>query len=156
MITITIEAETVEGIRAQLFALLPMPVWKTVGSPDVPPSEVPEAAREPEQEAAAVPAAKQRGRPRKAPEPVPDLAGQSLGAAEESPVQSPDAPASVKALLELKDKTIVDLQKAMAEGKIAKLRALLAEYGDGAKSFPEVSLDRFADIAAALRNGALL
>jgi hypothetical protein len=39
MITITLEAETVEELRAQLFALLPTPIWKTVTPPEPEPAK---------------------------------------------------------------------------------------------------------------------
>jgi hypothetical protein len=113
--------------------------------------------------------AKPRGRPRKVVEepagtmghlndetgeviPPRDYEGERL---EEAAAQATRAASPIKDLLSVKDKTIAVLQKAMADGKIEKLRALLTEFGDGAKSFPEVAPEKFPEIAKALQNGAL-
>ena len=62
---------------------------------------------------------------------------------------------AAKALIKLKDETIAKLQQAFADGKVAKLRAILDTYGDGAKSFPEIEASKFDAIAQAIEKGAL-
>jgi len=62
---------------------------------------------------------------------------------------------AAKALIKLKDETIAKLQQAFADGKVAKLRAILDTYGDGAKSFPEIEAAKFDAIAQAIEKGAL-
>jgi hypothetical protein len=63
--------------------------------------------------------------------------------------------ASPKEMLELKDKVIEALREAFREGKVAKVRAVLDTYGEGAKSFREIDASLFPDIQKAIQGGAL-
>ena len=103
------------------------------------------------------------------PDPVPAKPAKAKKAAVGAPVATPEplievaedvAPKLVeadntKAMLKLKDDTIAKLQQAFADGKVKKLRTLLENHGGGAKSFPEVAIENFPEIAQLIENGAL-
>ena len=72
---------------------------------------------------------------------------------DEAPAPEPEI--DLKAVLALKATTLTVLQQAFAEGKKRQVRELLANYGDGAKSFPEVDPAMFPKINEAIQSGAL-
>jgi len=84
------------------------------------------------------------------PDPVDDLMEDEAGF-----VDIPLDTHAVKALSETKEAVLVVLQKAFADGKVKQVRELLKNYGNGAKSFPEVALDAFPGIQKAIDAGAL-
>lgn len=61
-------------------------------------------------------------------------------------------PAEVAAI---KARTVEDLQTAFANGKQKQVFDILAKYGDGAKSFRELSMDAFLPIREAIDAGEL-
>lgn len=65
------------------------------------------------------------------------------------------APAPPKAALALKEDVINALQQAFRAGKIQKVRQVLSQYGNGAKSFREIDIAAFPEISKALKAGAL-
>jgi hypothetical protein len=76
------------------------------------------------------------------PMPPPPATAESLGLA-------PDEVAKIKA------KTILELQEAYANGFQKEVFELLSRFGNGAKSFRELSNDAFVPIREAIDNGAL-
>ncbi len=81
-------------------------------------------------------------------------------AEEEKPKAAPPKKAEAKALspaeiVEIRTKTIADLQDAYANGHQKEVFELLSRFGNGAKSFRELSADAFVPIREANDNGAL-
>jgi hypothetical protein len=94
---------------------------------------------------------KPNGQGSEAPEPaveIPEPPAETVG-------ELGELGASPKEMLELKDKVIEALREAFREGKVAKVRAVLDTYGEGAKSFREIDASLFPDIQKAIQGGAL-
>lgn len=154
MITMTLTAETAAEFREQLMALAGQyhldftpaeqkPQGSPLASVNVPEPPKPTQAKKTRQRA-----------PVASPEPI------------QAPVEDDEdfdqfvsglsAPVDdAKALLDLKNKTMSTLQQAFADGKVDKLRDLLVNHGNGAKSFPEIDAAAFKGIAEAIKLGAL-
>ena len=76
--------------------------------------------------------------------------------AEEPPVEQPAAPVlDVSEIIKIRQRTIVDLQEAYANGQQQKVFELLSRFGDGAKSFRELTAESFLPIRKAIDEGAL-
>ena len=82
-------------------------------------------------------------------EPVEEPAAEEEEPAEEDVVLSPAEIAAIKA------RTVEDLQAAFSAGKQKQVFAILAKYGDGAKTFRELSTDAFIPIRKAIDAGEL-
>lgn len=71
------------------------------------------------------------------------------------PVQEPPKELTATEKVALRQQTVDDLQKAFAGGKQQPVLALLAKYGNGAKSFRELPVEAFIPIREAIDAGAL-
>jgi hypothetical protein len=71
----------------------------------------------------------------------------------EEPVEKP--PLDVNELIKLRQRTITDLQEAYADGRQKVVLDLLFRFGNGAKSFRELTTDAFVPIREAIDAGAL-
>jgi len=154
-ITLTLTAETAAEFREQILALAGQyHLDFTPAAQDAPGSplasvNVPEPSKP-------VPAKKTRQRAPVAPaEPVPAPVedDEDFDPFVSGLAQPPQEDA--KALLELKQRTMTTLQQAFADGKVDRLRDLLVNHGNGAKSFPEIDAAAFKGIAEAIKLGAL-
>jgi hypothetical protein len=83
-----------------------------------------------------------RKKPPKAAKPV-----------EEPPVEKP--PLDVSEIIKIRQRTVNDLQEAYANGHQKAVFELLARFGNGAKSFRELTAESFVPIREAIDNGAL-
>jgi hypothetical protein len=147
-ITITITGDTMPEVTAQLYAILHgvEPVIEK-------PKSTQKAVERLMQGTSVVepkPAKRAVASPVASPDPVDDLMEDEAGF-----VDIPLDTHAVKALSETKEAVLVVLQKAFADGKVKQVRELLKNYGNGAKSFPEVALDAFPGIQKAIDAGAL-
>lgn len=80
--------------------------------------------------------------------------------AEEADAEEERANGTTKALtpadiIKIKAKTIEALQAAYSGGKQKQVFAILSKYGNGAKSFRELSMDAFLPISEAIERGEL-
>jgi hypothetical protein len=184
MITITIEAETVEELRAQLFALLPTPIWKTVTPPEPEPAKE-EWKADPLQPIVAPPAParpKRKHRATATPRPEPEPAepvledvdltsfdseeapGEASDGAEWLDYMAEDEPATVApprtpmadaiANEKVKAEVIDRLAGLFNSGKVKFIRSILDEFGNGAKTFAEIDASQFPEIREAMNRGA--
>jgi hypothetical protein len=184
MITITIEAETVEELRAQLFALLPTPIWKTVTPPEPEPAKE-EWKADPLQPIVAPPAParpKRKHRATATPRPEPEPAepvledvdltsfdseealGEASDGAEWLDYMADDVPAAVApprtpmadaiANEKVKAEVIDRLAGLFNSGKVKFIRSILDEFGNGAKTFAEIDASQFPEIREAMNRGA--
>lgn len=55
----------------------------------------------------------------------------------------------------LKAEVIAQMQDWFAAGKVKLIRDVLRDYGEGAKSFPEIPAEKFLGIDAAIKSGAI-
>ena len=55
----------------------------------------------------------------------------------------------------LKAEVIAKMQDWFAAGKVKLIRGVLEQYGDGAKSFPEIPAERFVKIDQAIKSGEI-
>jgi len=69
------------------------------------------------------------------------------------PVEKP--PLDVNEIIKLRQRTIMDLQEAYADGRQKEVFALLDRFGNGAKSFRELTAESFLPIREAIDAGAL-
>src|SRR4029077_20719142 len=72
---------------------------------------------------------------------------------EPPPVEKPAM--DVNELVKIRQRTIVDLQEAYADGRQKEVFELLSRFGHGAKSFRELTSDAFLPIREAIDAGAL-
>ena len=79
----------------------------------------------------------------------------------EATVEEPEEPAAEKPALDvneivkIRQRTVVDLQEAYANGRQKEVFELLSRFGNGAKSFRELTADAFLPIREAIDAGAL-
>jgi hypothetical protein len=92
---------------------------------------------------AKVRAARGKAKPAPAPEPEPDPLAETAKSID--PVK----------MVEIRTRTIEDLQHAYANGKQQEVFELLSRFGNGAKSFRELTPDAFLPIREAIDLGAL-
>ena len=156
MITFTIEAESVEELRAKAILALDL----RIATPAQAEAKV-GALTQPE-------AKRPVGRPRKVqPEPLPEIdpVDEALeegflsnedGVVVSVPGLDPE-PNGVDrdpvSLEKLKQEVIAKLPDMFVAGKVILMRAVLTKYGKGAKSFPEIEASEFPLIAAAFERG---
>lgn len=96
----------------------------------------------------------------KAAKPVTEsLATESLAteslATESLATEPVKPPPDVSEIIKLRQRTINDLQEAYANGRQKEVFELLSRFGNGAKSFRELTADAFVPIREAIDNGAL-
>jgi len=158
MITMTLTAETAAEFREQLMALAGQyhldfapaeqkPQAAPLASVNVVEAYKPTQTKKTRQRAPVAP-------PVPIAAPVEEATADSFEDFIEDVADEPPAPAA-KTLIDIKAKTMATLQQAFADGKVDKLRDILVTYGGGAKSFPEIDAAAFADIAQAIKAGAL-
>jgi len=102
----------------------------------------PKKARAPEPQKAAEPEPELEPEPS---EPQPEEAAAGAAGAEEAPDVTPEAKTTID-LHKLKEQQLSRLRDLFNAGKGPLVRKLLAQYGDGAKVFPEVDAKHFPKI----------
>lgn len=125
------------------------------GASDQPPAKKP-IGRPPGKKAAPPPkAAAKAAKPKPAPVDADDAV--DADAADANPFENGAAKKALSPaeIAKIKAQTIEELQAAYSGGKQKQVFALLAKYGDGAKSFRELSTDAFLPIREAIDAGGL-
>jgi len=98
------------------------------------------------------------------PEPQPEPLGEPQGEASfEAYVGQddldegdlPNVPLDTISAEKLKAEVIARMQEWFAAGKVKLIRGVLEQYGDGAKSFPEIPAERFVKIDQAIKSGEI-
>lgn len=173
---LTFEGETIRDIFYQMEITLKTSMYE---APKVPPIvdapkpvpdyifEVPAPVDKPVTKPVAKPVAKPVDKPveisgaekaRKMREAKAAKAAAAAAAAvvEEPPVEEPAKPLpDVNEIVRIRQRTIVDLQEAYANGHQKEVFELLSRFGNGAKSFRELTSDAFLPIREAIDAGAL-
>jgi len=96
------------------------------------------------------------------PEPQPEPLGEPQGDEPfEVEIDEPGLNATPTSALDtisaekLKAEVIAKMQDWFAAGKVKLIRGVLEQYGDGAKSFPEIPAERFVKIDQAIKSGEI-
>jgi hypothetical protein len=164
MITVTFTADSIDQLREQMLQLLNAPYEGALPAPEFIPTR-PKAGRkkvgvvplvvptEDEPAPEEVRASPEYEKPERWDSPPEGEEKVNVNGA--APPEPSTSTFDTKALLELKELVINELNARYRKGKVDEVKSFLDQYGKGAKSFRQIDINDFPAMDAAIRAGAL-